>query len=124
MVDSIASSKFWLTAQLNQIIKEEGLAASLIRPRWEPLQTSTGARPSVSSDKASTAATDLNEISSVEEPITAAGGETDGMQVDVMEELAGQLDSTLALAFVPTSVRRKGGGGKPGGDKKGDVKPE
>jgi hypothetical protein len=46
------------------------------------------------------------------------------MDIDEIDELAGKLDSTLALAFVPPALRRKGARNKGGTAKKEDVHME
>jgi hypothetical protein len=97
-----------LTVQLNRIIQEEGLAASLIRPRRDPRS------PKLSPTNPSTAAPGGSGASVDQQPSQTATVSTDldapnGMQVDTVDALANQLDSALALAFVPSAVRKKGG---------------
>jgi hypothetical protein len=70
--------------------------------------------PKISPTNPSTAAPGEFDASVDQQPPQTATVSADleapnGMEVDTVDALANQLDSALALAFVPSAVRKKGG---------------
>lgn len=94
--------------QLNQIIQQEGLGASLIRPRRDYQAQQPEVAGSRSSPNAGTDATCPPEAGETIIEDGSSGARPVPLRHMEVDRLAAELESTLSLAFVPAAVRRKG----------------